>query len=70
MNVAQFRNNSNHLEALFHVKRHACVGDKEKAHFDSVLVMILSQVKRLDCKTIKPADVARQKKLLNLLIII
>jgi len=65
MNVAQFRANVSHLENLFHVKRHACVGDEEKEYFESILTNVLSDVERLDCKTVKPADLERQREIID-----
>ena len=57
--VSQYLGAAEHLERVFNVDRHACVGDQEKTWWRGRCVRVLAELKGLECPTAKPNDVER-----------
>lgn len=65
MKIADYRNKVEHLERVFHVDRHACVGNKEKAYWFERAGRILAEVAPMECPRAKPDDIERKNLIVN-----
>ena len=54
--VAEFRSEIEHLEHVFNVDRHSCVGDNEKLTWRIICKRVLDDLLLLTCKRAKPND--------------
>lgn len=65
MYLSDFRSKIQHLEHLFHIDRHACVGSKEKDHWTVVVRRVLRTVDIIECRRAKPEDIARKQNIVG-----
>lgn len=54
--VSEYRGAYEHLERIFNVDRHACVGDNERANWAGIARRMLALYEGLECKRAKPED--------------
>ena len=54
--VAQYRDSIRHLQRVFNVDRHACVSEREKAHWRTIAQRALTELQRVTCARATPAD--------------
>jgi hypothetical protein len=57
--VSEYRGAVEHLERIFNVDRHACVGKNERDNWADVARRMLTMYEGLECKRAKPDDVER-----------
>jgi hypothetical protein len=57
--VSEFRGKIEHLERVFNVDRHACVGDKEKADWCGRVKNVLADLEGMECPRAKSDDLER-----------
>lgn len=59
VNVAKFRGKIEHLERVFNVDRHACIGDEEKADWCGRVKNVLADLEGMECTRAKVDDLER-----------